>query len=155
MHHFFETYGLGETGVHLYCDNCLGQNENRYVLWYMAWRVMRGLHSEISLHFMPPGHTKFSPDWCFGLLKKCFKVNPVFTLDELKLTVLRSTRESQINIPQLTGNEKGEVFVPTYDWSKFFRGFTALDQVKSFYQFNKVFNMVSKEIFKKVSVSNF
>ncbi|ELU10608.1 hypothetical protein CAPTEDRAFT_191102 [Capitella teleta] len=39
LHHFFERYGLGETDVHLHCDNCSGQNKNKFVQWYLAWRV--------------------------------------------------------------------------------------------------------------------
>ena len=39
LHYFFENFGLGETDVHLHCDNCSGQNKNRFVLWYCAWRV--------------------------------------------------------------------------------------------------------------------
>ena len=29
-----------------------------------------GLHEEIELNFLVAGHTKFSCDFCFGLLKK-------------------------------------------------------------------------------------
>ena len=70
LHHFFESFGIGEKTVHLHCNNCSGQNKNRYVLWYFLWRVMRGLHTEVTMNFMPAGHTKFAPDWCFGLLKR-------------------------------------------------------------------------------------
>ena len=68
--HVFSHYDLGETAVDLHCDNCSGQNKNRFMLNYLIWRVMRGLHTEITINFMPPGHTKFAPDWCFGLLKE-------------------------------------------------------------------------------------
>ena len=30
LHHFFATHGLGESDVVLHCDNCSGQNKNRY-----------------------------------------------------------------------------------------------------------------------------
>ena len=30
LHHFFSTYGLGEEDLQLHCDNCSGQNKNRY-----------------------------------------------------------------------------------------------------------------------------
>lgn len=29
LHHFFNTYGLGEENASLHCDNCVGQNKNR------------------------------------------------------------------------------------------------------------------------------
>ena len=37
LHHFFESFGIGEKTVHLHCNNCSGQNKNRYVLWYFVW----------------------------------------------------------------------------------------------------------------------
>ena len=69
-HHFFAHHGLGEEKVHLHADDCGGQNKNAIMVQYLLWRVMTGQHKEITLSFMIPGHTKFSPDWCFGLLKK-------------------------------------------------------------------------------------
>ena len=69
LHHFFEVHGLGEQEVHLHADNCGGQNKNTMV-GYLLWRVLTGLHNTIHLSFMVARHTKFSPDWCFGLLKK-------------------------------------------------------------------------------------
>ena len=43
LHYFFEYYGFGERAVDLHCDNCAGQNKNRFVLSYFLWRVMSGL----------------------------------------------------------------------------------------------------------------
>ena len=51
LHYFFQNFGLGETDVHLHCDNCSGQNKNRIVLQYCAWRVAVGLHKSITLNF--------------------------------------------------------------------------------------------------------
>ncbi|KAJ8353186.1 hypothetical protein SKAU_G00207530 [Synaphobranchus kaupii] len=31
LHHFFSTHGLGEKHIQLHCDNCAGQNKNRFV----------------------------------------------------------------------------------------------------------------------------
>ena len=43
---------------------------NRFVMQYLAWRVMSGLNESIEISFLLVGHTKFAPDWCFGLLKQ-------------------------------------------------------------------------------------
>ena len=51
----------------LHCDNCAGQNKNRFILWYCAWRVANGLHQSITFNFLTVGQTKFAPDACFGL----------------------------------------------------------------------------------------
>ena len=98
---FSENYGLGENRVQLHCDNCSGQNKNNFVLWYFAWRVMKGLHSEVNINFLPAGHTKFAPDWCFGLMKRAFRRSEVSCLDDLCEVVEESTARSKINIPQL------------------------------------------------------
>lgn len=120
MHYFFANYGLGEKSIHLHCDNCAGQNKNRWMLFYFAWRVQVGLHSAVTINFMPPGHTKFAPDWCFGLLKRRFRRAHVSCLDDLQDVVKESTPVSRLNIPQLVGSEDATVIVPTYDWHSFF-----------------------------------
>ena len=83
LHHFFENHGLGEERVHLHADNCGGQNKNAIMVQYLLWRVMTGQHKEITLSFMIPGHTKFSPDWCFGLLKIKYRRTEVGGLADL------------------------------------------------------------------------
>ena len=80
LHHFFANYGLGETSVHLHCDNCSGQNKNKFMIWYLAWRILSNLHTSITVNFMIAGHTKFAPDWCFGLLKQKYR-NTHFQFD--------------------------------------------------------------------------
>lgn len=117
LHHFFATHGFGERSVHLHANNCTGQNKNRFMMYYLMWRVLCGLHDEITLSFLIVGHTKFAPDWCFGLAKQCFRRTLVSSLDDIANIVARS---SIVNIPQLVGTLEGDVFVPTYNWSEFF-----------------------------------
>ncbi|KAI4788188.1 hypothetical protein KUCAC02_036010, partial [Chaenocephalus aceratus] len=100
LHHFFSQYGLGEKHVHLHCDNCSGQNKNRYLLWYLAWRCMVGLHEDISLNFLIAGHTTCAPDWCFGLFKQQFRRTPVSCLKDTSPAV-RSSTVTGVNSPQL------------------------------------------------------
>jgi len=78
--------------------------------------VLTGLHNNITLSFMIAGHTKFSPDWCFGLL-----ANVVNT-------------SANVNTTQLTGTPDGTVIVPTYDWQTFLYEHTKkLVGIKSFH----------------------
>ena len=136
LHHYFENYGLGEKEVHLHCDNCSGQNKNRYVLAYLMWRVTTGRHKSISLNFLITGHTKFAPDWCFGLLKQKFRKEPVSSLKVMEATVRRSTLQ-EVNIPQLVGDERGTVFVPMYDWQAFLIPFSkAVKGIKQYHLFS-------------------
>ncbi|ELT87533.1 hypothetical protein CAPTEDRAFT_192819 [Capitella teleta] len=103
LHHFFERYGLGETDVHLHCDNCSVQNKNKFVLWYIAWRVAVGLHKSITLNFLVAGHTKFAPDWCFGLVK-------------------HSDATASCNEAAVVGTEDGHNNIPVMDWQGHFAG---------------------------------
>ena len=126
LHHFFEHHGLGEKMVHLHADNCGGQNKNAIMVQYLLWRVMTNQHTEVTLSFMIPGHTKFSPDWCFGLLKK-YRRTKVGGLSDLCGVVNDS---AAVNIAQPTGLEDGSV-VPTYDWQEYFsRFFTKVKGIK-------------------------
>ena len=80
LHFFFETHGLGEKQVFLHADNCTGQNKNNCMRQYLAWRAMTGRHTQITLSFLVVGHTKFAPDWCFGLFKRLFRRTKVGSL---------------------------------------------------------------------------
>ena len=119
LHHFFNEHGLGETMVHLHADNCVGQNKNNTMLHYLIWRVMVGLHQQIILSFLIVGHTKFSPDWCFGLLKQRFRRTRVGCLADLEQVVNIS---AEANVAQLVGTQSGEGAVQTHSWTSMFAG---------------------------------
>ena len=138
LHYFFRSYGLGEKHAQLHCDNCSGQNKNRYLLWYLAWRTMHGLHHSISLNFLLAGHTKFSPDFCFGLVKKSIQKSSISTLADIAEAVERSA-ENTMNIAQLVGTEAGTQFVPTYQWQDFLAPyFRPLPNIKKYHHFRFV-----------------
>lgn len=117
LHHFFSTHSLGETNLHLHADNCSGQNKNRYMMQYLAWRVIVGLNDKITLSFMVVGHTKFSPDWCFGLFKQTYRRHKIGCLDDIVKAVETS---ALVNHAQLVGKEDGTVLVQTYNWAEYF-----------------------------------
>ena len=117
LHHFFANHGLGETEAGLHADNCAGQNKNKCMIQYLSWRTQTGLHKKVTYSFLPVGHTKFAPDWCFGLAKQTFCRTKVDTLDDIANCVSRS---SFVNVPQLVGTLDGTCLVPMYDWVGFF-----------------------------------
>lgn len=45
----------------IHCDKCSGRNKNKFVLWYLTWRILRDFHNEITINFLPVGYTKFAP----------------------------------------------------------------------------------------------
>ncbi|XP_035828913.1 uncharacterized protein LOC101851232 isoform X2 [Aplysia californica] len=132
LHHFFETHGLGESAVSLHCDKCSGQNKSGFVLTYLRRRVLRGLHKEIILNFMIAGHTKFSPDLCFGLLKRKFQRAEVHCLEGMCRVVEES---SSVNVPQLAETEDGTVSVLTYNWQTFVADFRTVPGMKKIHYF--------------------
>ena len=91
LHYYFKHHGLGKSRcavddrsnlglrykltVHVSCntgekvfphaDNCVRQNKNKYVLWYLMWRRLTGRHSEITLSFLVDGYTNRLVFWAF------------------------------------------------------------------------------------------
>ena len=106
LHHFFEVHGFGEKYVDLHADNYVGQNKNRFLMYYLMWRVMAGLQQEITISFLLVGHTK-----------QCFRRMKIGDLDDIANCVSQS---SAVNVLQLIGSLDGTIFVPTYNWSDFF-----------------------------------
>ena len=133
LHHFFSVHGFGESEVHLHADNCVGQNKNNFMIQYLLWRTIVGLHTKITLSFLVVGHTKFSPDWCFGLLKQRFRRTNVSCLDDIAEVVDSS---AHVNIPQLVGTQEGDILVKCYDWATMFKPhFRKLKHIKSYRHF--------------------
>ena len=89
------------------------------MLAYLLWRVCTGLHKSITLSFLIAGHTKFSPDGGFGLVKRAFKRTKVNCLHDIEKVV----SSSSVNTPQLVGKEDGTVLVKTHDWTKFLENY--------------------------------
>lgn len=116
VHYFFGRHGLGEKTAEIHVDNCGAQNKNSTFLWYYMWRVMSGLHEEINYHFLLPGHTKFAPDWCFGLLKQRTRRTFISSLFDIATAVEES---ASVNVAELVGLHNGTVLVPCYDWTTF------------------------------------
>ena len=95
---------------------------------------MVGLHRNVTLSFMLVGHTKFSPDWCFGLLKQRYRRTYVSSLQDITRVV---TESADVNEVQLVGTEDGTVLVPVYNWADFFsRRFHKVPRMKSYHHFS-------------------
>ena len=54
------------------------------------------------------GHTKFSPDWCFGLFKRLYKKTKITYLDDIVQVVERS---ASVNNAQLVVDLDGNTMV--------------------------------------------
>ena len=123
LHHYLENNTSSNQHL-LHADNATGQNKNNTVIHYLAWRVLTERNPTIKISFMIVGHTKFSPDRFFRLVKKKYRCTYVSTLDLEQ--VVKNSSVGGHNIAQPTVNcSTGERYVVWYNWSehlsKFFR----------------------------------
>ena len=119
IHHHIQVHGLKEDHLLLHADNCVGQNKNNTLLYYLLFRVLMGYHKSITLSFMLAGHTKFAPDRFFGLIKKTYRRTKVETIGCIARVVMSSSVIGA-NIPQLIMDQSGDWEVLYYDWTAFF-----------------------------------
>lgn len=83
--------------------------------------------------FMLVGHTKFAPDWCFGLLKQRYRKTYVSSLQDIVDIVNKS---ADVNTAQLVGTQEGEILVQTYSWSTFLGSyFRRIPNITSYHHF--------------------
>ena len=90
-------------------------------------RVLTGQHKEITMSFLLVGQTKFSPDWCFGLVKQLYRRTKVGSINDIADVVKRS---ASVNHLQLIGEYDGTTHVKMYDWSRFFESHTIKSALK-------------------------
>ncbi len=79
--------------------------------------MLSGRHNEITISFLVVEHTKFAPDWCFGLLKRLYRRSRVGSIRSIAEVVDNS---ADCNFSQRVSAEDGSVIVTTYDWTDFF-----------------------------------
>ena len=116
LDHYFDHYGLNEDHAFFTADNCIGQNKNNALIQYLMYRVLTGKHKSITLSFMLVGHTKFSPDGYFGLIKKKYRRSKVYTYDHL-VDVINGSTNGQYNICQTYRDAQGKPSFQYRKWS--------------------------------------
>jgi len=115
LDHFFTNYSLGEKWVHLTADNCVGHNENNALIQYLRYRILVGLHDKIGLSFLVVGHTKFSPDAYFGLIKRSYRRTQVLTIEQLVHIIESSSKNGHNVCIPVSPNQTSSVIYR--DWS--------------------------------------
>ena len=95
--------------------------------------MLTGLHRTVTMSFMLVGHTKFAPDWCFGLFKQRFRRTFVSSLDDVVDVVNTS---ADVNVVQLVGSQSGEPIVPVYNWVTYLGShFRSIPHLKKYHHF--------------------
>ncbi|XP_052237936.1 uncharacterized protein LOC127849258 [Dreissena polymorpha] len=107
-HHHFQHFGVGEKHAEIHFDNAVGQNKNHTVIWYAMWRTLTGLHETMSLNCMITGHTKFAPDYHFGIWKLKWRSSNAETMEEIAGSVTASSKSGH-NVPQLVQDDNKPV----------------------------------------------
>lgn len=134
LDHFFNHYGLGEKWVHLTADNCVGQNKNNALIQYLMYRVLTGLHDKINLSFLIVGHTKFSPDGYFGLIKQHYRKSQVYTFEQLA-NIVESSSKNGYNVC-VGASEKKAPPIVYRDWTSWLsQYFTVLKGISNYHHF--------------------
>jgi hypothetical protein len=136
LDHFFAQHGLGEKVVYLTADNCVGQNKNNALIQYLIYRVLAGLHTEIELSFLVVGHTKFSPDGYFGLIKRYYRRSEVYTYEQLSDLIELSSKNGHNVCQRYRNNFTKEPEVTYRDWVSWLtQYFKALPKITSYHHF--------------------
>ena len=110
-----------------------------------------GLSDSVTLSFMVVGHTKFTPDSCFGLLKQRFRKCHVQTLQDMADVV---TTSATCNNVEVVGWEDGVPIIPTYDWASYFAEYcNKITGIKQYHHFTCNKSNLGKVLCKEMSDS--
>lgn len=121
-----------------HADNCVGQNKNSTVIQFFIWCVATGIADHIELRFLLKGHTKFSPDGGFGMIKKHYRRVNAYTIEHVADEVRKSTRGTRRNNAIILRNKKFG------NWKTALRSFfTPMKGVSSFciFKFDKKYHL--------------
>lgn len=96
MLHYYLSNNVADNLV-LFANNCTGQNKNNALINYLLWRMTKKLNKSIQLNFLLTGHTKFSPDRNFGIIKCKFSKSIVDCHEDF-LDVIEKSSPNNFNI---------------------------------------------------------
>lgn len=91
--------------VAFHADNCVGQNKNSTLVHFFLWCLATQVLDHVEVKFLIKGHTKFSPDGGFGLIKKYYRRANLYTIDQVAQAINQSTEETHRNTAVVLGKE--------------------------------------------------
>ena len=119
LHHHLDT-NAADKSLHFHADNCTGQNKNKTVLGYLAWRCVTGLSEQIELSFMRVGHTLSAMDCYFGLIKKRWHSTENYTMENAVEKSSNANRSCHILLEMAAvGCLSASIFKPVKNILKF------------------------------------
>lgn len=84
--------------LNITCDNCGGQNKNKFVIFYCAWLCSTKKFFRVSLLFLKCGHTKNKCDGCFGHVKRLLRRTDAITPRDM-MRIIQDSSETNICVP--------------------------------------------------------
>ena len=125
------------TNLKLTCDNCGGQNKNRFMVSYLLWLVARSMFgiSKIELHNMVPGHTKFFVDSNFGAAKIMIKRHGAGSIVRLKELCEKSMSGGKHVVKLASDPVSGESLVQFFDWKDLSSRCKTVSNIRAFRHF--------------------
>jgi hypothetical protein len=84
-------FNRGEEHLKLTCDNAVGQNKNNATIQFCQFLVMVGYYESVELNFMIAGHTKFSSDRNYGMIKKLYRKSTIYCKEDFIKVVKKSS----------------------------------------------------------------
>ncbi|XP_062575096.1 uncharacterized protein LOC134237029 [Saccostrea cucullata] len=130
LHHALLNFGFGEINCVIHADNCAGQNKNRYVLAYFCWRVLLGLHQQITFMMQIPGHARCLVDSSFAHIKRLYRRTDCNSIADLRNIVDKSCYS---NNAVLFEEEETWMWL---DWMEFFSStFSPLKGLRDYQHF--------------------
>lgn len=80
---------------------------------------------------MPVGHTKFAPDWAFGLLKQTYRKTKVETMDDIASMIRGSAEVNEAHVVT-----EDNTSLKVYDWVSYLSGhFRPIDGITKYHFF--------------------
>ncbi|CAG8771849.1 12952_t:CDS:1, partial [Ambispora leptoticha] len=121
----------GEKHLKLTCDNAAGQNKNNSAIQFCQFLVMMGYYESVELNFMIAGHTKFSPDRNFGMIKKKYRKSTIYSKEQFVEVVNKSSPQG-LNKVKCYENGKGFNY---YDFKVLEKYFVKLPSLAKYHHF--------------------
>lgn len=105
--------------LHLYSDNCWGQNKNHALVRFMLSLTDNGCFNKIC-HFFPiRGHSFLPCDRNFALVKKALKKHDrIFTLHQITELIIQSSQKHKFTVKEVSTEE---VYNFKDHWSKYYK----------------------------------
>ena len=110
-----------------------------YVLAYLAWRVIVGLHQDITLMMQIAGHARCLIDSGFAHIKRSYRRSDIDSLDQLAACVEKSAYS---NRAELYKDPQGGNNWELRDWKTFLgQSFKSLKGITSYQHFRYIYRL--------------